>query len=114
MHHRSVRLGVANAVALVAATVAVAQPTQRVWTELQYDAPFVVGAQYDNAIPTPDDLLGFQAGSRAATHAEIETCFQAWTASDRVTLVQYATTHEGRPSYYIYTPSHIDVRVHGQ
>jgi hypothetical protein len=101
MHHRSVRFGAVCAAVFVIATTALAQPAQRQWTELVYNAPFVPGAVYDPAVPTPDALLGFQAGSRPATHAEIERCFKAWDASDRAMVIQYATTHEGRASYII-------------
>lgn len=77
---------------------------------LQYDRPFFPDARHDPAVPAPEDCLGFPLGSRAAFPAEIERCLKAWDgASDRVELVQYATTHEGRPLYYVVlaTPDRI-------
>ncbi|TVQ62988.1 MAG: peptidase [Phycisphaerales bacterium] len=73
---------------------------------MAYDAPFFPGANYDARIPTPDALLGWPLGSKAATHAEIERCVQAWAeASDRATLVEYARSYEGRALYYMVITS---------
>ena len=73
---------------------------------LDYTAPFFPGATYDDGVPTPESLLGFPVGRRAATHAEIERCLAAWAdASDRATLVEYARTHEGRALYYLVVTS---------
>ena len=73
---------------------------------MAYDAPFFPGANYDARIPTPDALLGWPIGSKAATHAEIERCVKAWAeASDRATLVEYARSYEGRALYYMVVTS---------
>lgn len=83
-------------------------------TELKDLAPppdFFPGARYDPAIPTPETVLGFKPGQRAATPAEIERCLKAWTtaAPDRTRLVEYARSHEGRPLYYVVVtaPRHL-------
>jgi hypothetical protein len=74
--------------------------------ELAYDVPFFPGATYDPAIPTVESLLGFSAGERAATHGEIERCFQAWDeASPRTQLVEYGRTWEGRALTYLVVTS---------
>jgi len=58
------------------------------------------GAHYNAQIPTVESVVGFKVGDQAATHDEILACFRAWEkASDRVRLVQYATTYEGRESF---------------
>jgi len=73
---------------------------------MEYDAPFFPGAQHDPDIPTIETLLGFPVGSRAARHAEIMTCFEAWAdRSDRAALVPYAASHEGRTLFYLVLTS---------
>jgi hypothetical protein len=88
--------------ALLAATAAgAATPAQ-----LAYDVSFFPGAAYDPAIPTVESLLGFPAGQRAATHAEIERCYRTWDeASPRTQLVEYGRTWEGRALYYLVVTS---------
>lgn len=88
---------------------------------LRYERAFFADAAYDPAVTAPADCLGFEVGERAATPAEIENCLEAWDAdSDRVKRVQYATTHEGRPLYYVViaTPERIrrldDIRAERQ
>lgn len=67
-----------------------------------YDAPFFPGARYADHAPDPGDCLGFPVGQRAATPAEIGHCLEAWSGqSDRMHLETYATSHEGRPLYYV-------------
>lgn len=69
---------------------------------LQYDRAFFPGAAHDPAVTAPAECLGFEVGERAAMPAEIERCLAAWESdSPRVKRVQYATTHEGRPLYYM-------------
>jgi hypothetical protein len=64
---------------------------------LAYDAPFFPGATYDDAIPTPDAILGQPHGSRLSRHDEILACFRALAdASPRVVLEPFGRTHEGR------------------
>jgi hypothetical protein len=70
--------------------------------ELTYQQPFFPGAEHDRAIPTPKQLIGIDAGDRAATHAEIEKCFRTWAdISDRATLVEHAKTYEGRSMFHL-------------
>src|SRR5882672_5135327 len=40
-----------------------------------------LGGDYDPAIPTQQQLLGFASGDRVATPAEITQAFQAWDAA---------------------------------
>ncbi len=78
---------------------------------LAYDAAFFPGAVYDEDISTPEELLGYRVGDRAATHAEIEACMQAWdAASDRTKLVEYARSYEDRPLYYMVVSSAANLR----
>ena len=74
--------------------------------ELAYDADFFPGASYDPQVPTPERLLGFRPGDRAAFPAEVERCLKAWDeASPRARLVEYARSHEGRALYYMIVTS---------
>ncbi len=74
--------------------------------ELVYDADFFPGASYDPGVPTPESLIGFRPGGRAAFPAEIERCLVAWDeASPRARLVEYARSHEGRALYYMIVTS---------
>jgi hypothetical protein len=73
---------------------------------LTYDQPFFPGATYDPAIPTPESLLGFPAGQRAATPQQITACLEAWSAaSARTRLFEYARTWEHRPLHYLAVSS---------
>lgn len=69
---------------------------------LAYEVPFFPGAQYDPAVPTPDSILGHLLGNKPASPAQIEKICRALAEkSPRVRLVQYGTTHEGRPLLYL-------------
>ena len=93
----------------ILATTAAAQPTpmgDAMAAELAYDVDFFPGASYDPEIPTPERLLGFRPGDRAAFPAEIERCLKTWDeASPRAQLVEYARSHEGRALYYMIVTS---------
>lgn len=67
--------------------------------------PFFPGATYRQSIPTPESILGFPVGERAATPLEIEVCLRTWAeASPRARLTEYGRTHEDRP-LFLYTVS---------
>ena len=92
------------ALALILATLASsalpAQPAATELAELAYDTEFFPGTDYDPAVPTAEDCLGFRPGDRAAFPAEIAGCLEAWAAaSDRARLEEYARSFEGRPLY---------------
>lgn len=73
---------------------------------LAYDAPFVEGAVYDDAITAPEDVLGQRLGTRLAHHAEIVRLFERWDAeSDRLRLSPMGLTHEGRELIYAVVSS---------
>jgi hypothetical protein len=53
---------------------------------------------YDPALTTPDRLLGFAHGTRAASAEEIDRAVRLWgEESPRVLVQDYGTTHQGRP-----------------
>lgn len=54
--------------------------------------------ELDPTIPHPDQLLGFPLGQQAATAEQIHAALQQWAAvSDRLRVVEYARSHQGRP-----------------
>ncbi|GIU73622.1 MAG: peptidase M14 [Bryobacteraceae bacterium] len=63
---------------------------------------FWPGAQYDPAIPTVEKVLGFEPGTRHATHADIVRYFEALAAAapSRIRLFDYGKTWEGRRLFY--------------
>lgn len=74
--------------------------------ELHYDHEFFPGTEYDPAIPTPQSVLGFRPGDRAAFPHEIGNYLEALAAaSPRVELKEYARSHEGRPLYSLVISS---------
>ncbi len=78
---------------------------------LSYDLPFFPGAQYDAGIPTPDSVLGYPVGSRAARSSEIEAVLRAVAGkSPRTRLFEYARSHEGRKLHYIAISSERNIQ----
>lgn len=74
-------------------------------TEFDYNAPFFENADYDPAVKTPRDILGFELGSKPVRHAEVEKVLQTWAAAGRLILTPYAQTHENRTLYYALVTS---------
>ena len=70
---------------------------------LRFTNEFFPGTTYRASVPTPEGLLGFPLGQRAADSVAIEKCLKAWAAAapDRTKLVEYARTYEQRPLYYL-------------
>ena len=90
----------------VCAATAQSVPAPAAMEGLSYPVEFFPETAYDPAVPTPDELLGFQLGSRAAFPAEIQASLEAWAeASPRARLVEYARSHEGRALSYMIVSS---------
>ena len=90
--------------AVAAAAPAELPPTQT--PELDYDQPFFPGTEYDASIPTPQSVLGFRPGDRAAFPREIETYLERLAAaSPRAELREYARSYEGRALYCLVISS---------
>lgn len=59
-------------------------------------------ANYDPSIPTLESVVGHYNAERITTHGEMEAYLRALAdASDRVELVRYGETYEGRGLYYL-------------
>ncbi len=65
------------------------------------------GADYDPAIPTVKDVLGFEAGERITTPSDILRYVEALQAAapDRVTITEYARSWQHRPLIYVVISS---------
>ncbi|MCB0519322.1 MAG: zinc carboxypeptidase [Lewinellaceae bacterium] len=58
--------------------------------------------KYDPAIPTPEQLFGFQIGEWHLSHDQLLSYYRLLDlASERVTLHEYARSHEQRPLIYL-------------
>ena len=83
------------------ATTAMAQTSPTPLQDLTYDIEFFPETNYDPAVPTVQSLLGFRPGDRAAFPDEVGEVLKAWgETSPRVTVIEYARSHENRALYY--------------
>ncbi len=64
---------------------------------------FWPNANYDPAIPTVEDVLGYRAGDRITWHRNAIRYFEslAEAAPDRISVARYAQTWEGRDLIYV-------------
>jgi hypothetical protein len=78
-----------------------------VQTESKSEPELILSAdQYNEKIPTPESVLGFQVGDWHARPEQIERYFQVLAASSpRIKLHTYAYTHEKRPLFLAYISS---------
>ena len=77
--------------------------------DLDYQAPLLEG-NYNQDVTHPDSILGFEVAHRVATPAQITEAIQTWQGqSDRLKVVEYAKSHEGRPLHavFISTPENL-------
>ncbi|WP_371193220.1 M14 family metallopeptidase [Glaciecola sp. SC05] len=73
--------------------------------DLDYKAPLLEG-NYNQDITHPDDVLGFEIGQRVANPALITEAIQIWkTQSERMVVLEYAKSHEGRPLFAVFISS---------
>ncbi|WP_394176804.1 M14 family metallopeptidase [Thalassotalea litorea] len=68
--------------------------------------PPLLQGDYLDKITKPEDFLGFDVGQKTATPAQINALVKLWaTQSDRVELVEYAQSYEGRALHYLVISS---------
>ena len=84
--------------ALVAVCLAVGPGSlQAQEVPLAIDTPVPGTESYDDAIPTPDEVIGHEIGTRHTRPAQVVRYFEAVAdASDRVVLRSHGRTYEGR------------------
>ena len=71
----------------------------------------ILDGNYSKNITHPDKFLGFGIGERVASPWQITNALKQWsTQSDRIKIVEYAKSHEGRPLHavFISSPDNID------
>lgn len=73
--------------------------------DLDYTVPMLNGDYLDN-VTHPDEILGFPVGQRVADPKQIATAIELWkTQSNRLHVIEYARSHEGRPLHAVYISS---------
>lgn len=86
--------------ALVAPLPVAAQLPPTELEGLRYDPEFFPGTTYDAAMPTPESVLGFRPGDRAAFPHEVAEYLTALAeACGHCELREYARSHEDRPLF---------------
>jgi zinc carboxypeptidase len=74
--------------------------------DLRYDVPFAPWAEDGRHLIPASAILGHDIGVRSAFPAEIHELLRVWAEqSPRAELVDYATSHEGRPLIYLVVTS---------
>jgi hypothetical protein len=75
---------------------------------------FRPAAKYDDQVPTPESLLGHAVGERFTEHRDLVRVVDAIdAASDRVEVVRYGETPEGRPLLlaFVSSPRNVAARA---
>jgi hypothetical protein len=75
------------------------------------DDGFWPGGTYDSKVPTPESVLGYKIGQKHTPHHLIEKYIDAVAAaSDRVKVLKYGKTHQGRGLYHVVisTPENLE------
>ena len=91
----------ASVVALCLTNVATASPPSRSLGSRQGCDPVSTSPHFRGAVPSPQQVLGYQLGTREATNHEIGRYWGAVDrASDRVVTGVYAHSWQGRPLRY--------------
>ncbi|WP_100657893.1 M14 family zinc carboxypeptidase [Alteromonas flava] len=66
----------------------------------------ILEGDYRQDITHPDEVLGFAVGQRVATPDQIMQAIDIWAKqSDRLRVIEYARSHEGRPLYAVLISS---------
>ena len=97
----SLGMGAVFASGLMASTLL--PPTKA--PDLDY-SKVILSHQYHADITHPDAFLDVPLGQRVASPAQITRAVRAWAKqSDRVELIDYAQSHEGRPLHAVFVSS---------
>ena len=73
--------------------------------DLVYNGKILDG-KYQSGVSNPELILGFEIGARVATPAQITKAVEIWAdQSDRMKVVEYARSHEGRPLHAVFISS---------
>lgn len=73
--------------------------------DLDYQEQMLSGT-YNSALTHPDKILGFEIGQRVASPAQISESIGIWkNQTDRMHVIEYARSHEGRPLHAVFISS---------
>ncbi len=77
---------------------------------------FWPGSKYDAQVPTVEKVLGFEPGTKHATHADIVRYFEALAAAEprRIKVIEYGKTWEGRKLIYAAISSESNIAHLGE
>ena len=74
-------------------------------SDLVYNSNLLDG-EYQNVVSNPETILGFEVGARVASPAQITKAIKIWAdQSDRIKVIEYARSHEGRPLHAVFISS---------
>ena len=66
----------------------------------------ILDGNYDSTISKPDKFLDFNYGERVASPSQISNAISTWAKeSNKLKVVEYAKSHEGRPLYVTFISS---------
>ena len=66
----------------------------------------ILDGNYISGIDNPREFLGFEVGERVASPAQIASAVRSWSQqSDRIKVIEYAQSHEGRPLFAVFISS---------
>jgi len=83
-----------------------ALPSAAQQVPIAIDTPVPGTESYDDAIPTPQSIIGHEIGTRHTRPAQVVDYFEAVAAaSDRVTLDSHGRTYEGRQLIHAFVTS---------
>ena len=69
------------------------------------------GITFDSNIPSPEEFLGYQPGSRITEHSRINAYYEKIAGlSDKVELIEIGKSHESRPIYVLAVSSPENIR----
>ena len=72
----------------------------------QLSYPDILSGNYQQGITKPQVTLGFSVGQRTATPEQINQLINIWAKeSNKVQIVEYARSYEGRPLHYLMISS---------
>ncbi|MCH8272224.1 MAG: peptidase M14, partial [Candidatus Marinimicrobia bacterium] len=72
----------------------------------EYDVQFHDEKNYSDAVPSPDEVLGYRLGDRPARYDEIVSYIKTVAdKSDRALLETHGSTYEGRQLYHLIISS---------
>ena len=100
---RCLILGLATLTTFYAQSSLIMKPSPD--SDLIYPGAILEGT-YNSAISKPEKFLGFEVGDRVATPLQIVESLEAWSSqSERIKVIEYARSHEGRPLHAVFISS---------